>query len=186
MNDGKIIIDKILADAEEAAKAIVAKGQEEADAILKAAKDKVNKELDLYDREASAEAEKASAKEISAAQMQAKKSILETKQAILADILAEAEKRLLSLDDAAYADVIGKMLAQLDKTLGTEIIVSAKDASRLAAVVAEKGFVLSEKHSDISGGFIVKNGDIEYNYSFESFITVQKEEIQQTAAGILF
>ena len=108
--DGKIIIDKILADAEEAAKAIVAKGQEEADAILKAAKDKVNKELDLYDREASAEAEKAASKEISAAQMQAKKSILEAKQAILAEVLAEAEKRLLSLDDAAYADVIGKII----------------------------------------------------------------------------
>ncbi|MGN1231138.1 MAG: hypothetical protein ACI4TP_04490, partial [Anaerotignum sp.] len=78
------------------------------------------------------------------------------------------------------------MLERLDKSLGTEIIVSAKDVSRLAAVVAEKGFVLSEKKADISGGFIVKNGDIEYNYSFESIITVEKEEIQQIAAKILF
>lgn len=43
MNDGKIIIDKIIAEAEEVAKASLAKGQKEADAVLKAAQEKVNK-----------------------------------------------------------------------------------------------------------------------------------------------
>lgn len=186
MNDGKIIIDKIIAEAEEAAKATLARGQKEADAILKAAQDKVDKEMDVFDRNAQAEAEKAASKEISGAEMQAKKAVLEAKQNILVEVIAEAEKRLLSLEDAEYAKVIGGMLERLDKSLGTEIIVSAKDVSRLAAVVAEKGFVLSEKTADISGGFIVKNGDIEYNYSFESIITVEKEEIQQIAAKILF
>ncbi|MGN0136247.1 V-type ATP synthase subunit E [Anaerotignum sp.] len=186
MNDGKIIIDKIIAEAEEAAKATLARGQKEVDAILKNAQDKVDREMDVFDRNAQAEAAKASAKEISGAEMQAKKAILEEKQNILAEVIAEAEKRLLSLEDAEYAKVIGGMLERLDKSLGTEIIVSAKDVSRLAAVVAEKGFVLSEKTADISGGFIVKNGDIEYNYSFESIITVEKEEIQQIAAKILF
>jgi len=182
MNDGKIIIDKIIAEAEEVAKASLAKGQKEADAVLKAAQEKVNKELDVFDRNAQAEAEKAAAKEISGAQMQAKKAILETKQ----EILAEAEKRLLSLDDAAYAKVIGGMLKKLDRSLGTEILVSKKDAARLADVVKENEFTLSAQTADISGGFIVKNGDIEYNYSFESIITVEKEEIQQIAAKILF
>ena len=158
MNDGKIIIDKIIAEAEEVAKASLAKGQKEADAVLKAAQEKVNKELDVFDRNAQAEAEKAAAKEISGAQMQAKKAILETKQEILAETIAEAEKRL----------------------------VSKKDAARLADVVKENEFTLSAQTADISGGFIVKNGDIEYNYSFESIITVEKEEIQQIAAKILF
>ena len=179
MNDGKIIIDKIIAEAEEVAKASLAKGQKEADAVLKAAQEKVNKELDVFDRNAQAEAEKAAAKEISGAQMQAKK-------AILAETIAEAEKRLLSLDDAAYAKVIDGMLKKLDRSLGTEILVSKKDAARLADVVKENEFTLSAQTADISGGFIVKNGDIEYNYSFESIITVEKEEIQQIAAKILF
>lgn len=186
MNDGKIIIDKIIADAEEAAKAILAKGQKEADAILKAAQDKADKEADVLDRNAQAEAEKAAAKEISGAEMKAKKAVLEAKQTILAEVVEEAHNRLLSLEDGEYAKVIGGMLEKLDKSLGTEIIVSQKDRERLANVIAEKGFVLSDKNSDISGGFIVKNGDIEYNYSFESIMTVEKEEIQQMAANILF
>ena len=57
MNDGKIIIDKIIAEAEEVAKASLAKGQKEADAVLKAAQEKVNKELDVFDRNAQAKAE---------------------------------------------------------------------------------------------------------------------------------
>lgn len=157
----------------------LAKGQKEADAVLKAAQEKVNKELDVFDRNAQAEAEKAAAKEISGAQMQAKKAILETKQEILAETIAEAEKRLLSLDDAAYAKVIGGMLKKLDRSLGTEILVSKKDAARLADVVKENEFTLSAQTADISGGFIVKNGDIEYNYSFEFNYYSRKRRNQQ-------
>lgn len=186
MNDGKIIIDKIIAEAEEAAKAMLDKAQKEADDILRAAQEKADKEADVFDRYAQDEADKARSKEISGAEMQAKKAVLEKKQGILAEIINEAEKRLSALDDAEYAKVIGGMLDQLDKSCGTEIIVSGRDKARLAGVVAEKGFTLSEKTGDIDGGFIVKNGDIEYNYSFASIITVEKEEIQQIAAGILF
>lgn len=186
MNDGKIIMDKILADANAAAKVILEKGQQEAAAIQKAAEEKAEKQAELNRKLAKAEAEKALAKEISGAEMQAKRMLLETKQALLADVIAEAEKRLLSLDDAAYAEVIGNMLDRLDPALGTEIIVSARDWSRLAAVIQEKGFTLSTKSGDISGGFIVKNGAIEYNYSFTSILAVEKEEIQQAAAAILF
>lgn len=186
MNDGKIIIDKIISDAEKIAQATIAQAQKEVDSVLKAAKEKALKQLDVMDREAHSEGDKVRSKEISAADMKAKKAILETKQQILAEIIAEAEQRLLSMEDSEYAKVIGGMLAKLDKALGTEVIVSKKDAARLADVVKENGFTLSEKTADINGGFIVKNGDIEYNYSFESIITVEKEAIRQTAAQILF
>ena len=43
MNDGKIIIDKIIAEAEEAAKSILDKAQKEADEILRIAQDKARK-----------------------------------------------------------------------------------------------------------------------------------------------
>lgn len=186
MNDGKIIIDKIIAEAEEAAKAILDKAQKEADEILRIGQEKADKEADVFDRYAQDEADKARSKEISGAEMQAKKAVLEKKQSILSEVIAEAEKRLSALGDAEYAEVIGGMLDRLDKANGTEIIVSEKDQARLAGVIADKGFTLSQKTGDIDGGFIVKNGDIEYNYSFASIINVEKEEIQQIAAGILF
>ena len=48
------------------------------------------------------------------------------------------------------------------------------------------GYKVSDETRDIEGGFVVKNGDIEYNYSFKSIITVEREDILQLAAGILF
>lgn len=186
MNDGKIIIDKIISDAQKVADVTLSQAQKEADAILKAAKDKALRQLDQMDREANSEAERVKSKEISTADMQARKAILATKQEILAEVIAEAEARLIGLEDSEYKRVIGGMLERLDASLGKEIIVSAKDRERLAETIQEKGFVLSAHTADINGGFIVKNGDIEYNYSFASILAVEKEAIRKAAAEILF
>ena len=186
MNDGRIIIDKIIADADESVKKIMSEAKEAADAVIGAAEDKAAKEKARNDKAVAEEKDKVAAKQISGAQMETKKAVLAQKQAILEEVIAEAEKRLCNLGDGEYAEVIGKMLDNIDKGLGTEVIVSERDKARLAAVVGEKGFTLSDKTADISGGLIIRNGDIEYNYSFGSIISIEKEEIQQIAAKILF
>lgn len=186
MNDGKIIIDKIISDAEETVNKIMTDAKEAAEAIIKSYEDKAAKEKAKNDQLVAEEKEKVRAKQISSAQMNAKKTVLAQKQRILEDVICQAEKRLLSLSDAEYASVIGNMLEAMDQTLGTEVIVSPKDRTRLAGVISEKGFVLSDRTADIEGGLIIRNGDIEYNYSFSSIITIEKDEIQQTAAKILF
>lgn len=73
MNDGKIIIDKIIADADETVKKIMADAKEAADAIIKEAEDKAAKEMAKSDRVVAEEKEKLYAKQISSAEMQAKK-----------------------------------------------------------------------------------------------------------------
>ncbi|MPN42065.1 V-type proton ATPase subunit E [bioreactor metagenome] len=156
------------------------------EAILKAAEEKAKRESDILKKNAETEAEKIKAKAISGAELQGKITVLQEKQGIIEDIIAEAKKRLETLPDAQYAETVGNMLAKLDKEIGKEIIVSKGDRERLASVIEEKGFVLPEQSRELDGGFIVRNGDIEYNYSFESIITVEQEEIRQIAAKILF
>ncbi|WP_027398845.1 V-type ATP synthase subunit E [Anaerovorax odorimutans] len=186
MNDGKIIIDKIIEKAEEEAKAIKEKANLEAEAIIKAAEEKAKRESEALKKDADIEAEKVKSKAISGAELQRKITILQEKQNLLEDVIAEAKKRLKTLPDAQYAETVGIMLDGLDKKNGTEIIVSERDRERLAPIVKEKGFNLSNQSRELDGGFIVKNGDIEYNYSFESIIAVEQEEIRQIAAKILF
>ena len=186
MNDGKIIINKIIEKAEAEANAIKEKANLEVEAVLKAAEEKAKRESDVLKKNAEIEAEKIKAKAISGAELQGKITVLQEKQSILEDVIAEAKKRLQTLPDAQYAETIGIMLAKLDKEIGNEIIVSKGDRERLASVIKEKGFILSDQNRELDGGFIVKNGDIEYNYSFDSIITVEQEEIRQIAAKILF
>lgn len=186
MNDGKIIIDKIIADAEETVKKITDDAKRAAEATIKSYEDKAAKEKARNDKVVADEKARVIAKQISSAQMNAKKAVLAKKQSILEDVIKESEKRLLNLSDSEYVSVIGAMLDSIDKGLGTEVIVSSKDRDRLADVISKKGFVLSDKTADIEGGLIIRNGDIEYNYSFNSIITIEKDDIQQIAAKILF
>lgn len=186
MNDGKIIIDKIMAETDAEIQAIFTQAKRETDELQKSAKEKIEKEADRYRRMAEEEGRKAHAKEVSAAEMDAKKALLQEKQNLLEEVLQEAVRRLENLSNEEYENVIGNMLDSLNLEQGKVIMVSEKDKRRLANIVARKGFILSDKTANIDGGFIVKNGDIEYNYSFAAIMTVQKEEMQMTAANILF
>ena len=67
-----------------------------------------------------------------------------------------------------------------------QTIFSSDDRQTFSLKAKEMGLKVSEETRDIDGGFVVKNGDIEYNYSFKSIISVEREDILQLAAGILF
>ncbi len=186
MHEGRIIINKIMSEADTEIQALTTQVNQEIAQMQKTANEKIEKEQDRYRKLAEEEGRKAHAKEVSAAEMEAKKALLQEKQNILEEVLQEAVERLENLSDTEYETVVGNMLDGLNPEQGTEILVSKKDQRRLANIVTRKGFTLSEQAANIDGGFIVKNGDIEYNYSFAAIMTVQKEEMQMTAANILF
>lgn len=185
MDNGQNLIDKILADANAQAEEIKKAAKEEAEQIIAAAKAKASKEKAAADKITVLEAEKAASKELSAADMQAKKLILAEKQKCIEEVIAETEKKLASLKGEEYKNVILKMIKNAD-CKDSEIIFSGKDKTELQKSVEDMGLKVSDETRDIDGGFVVKKGDVEYNYSFKSIITVEREEIQQIAAGILF
>lgn len=186
MSDGQNIINKIIADAKADAEIIIDTAKKEANGVIASAKERAERENASYMNLAQAEADKARAKEISGADMAAKKMILSKKQELLEDVIKEAEKKLLNLKPKEYAEVVSMMLDSTDKGKDVEVILSEKDKAVLSSVVAAKGFKVSDESRDITGGFVVKKGDIEYNYSFESIIAVEHEDIEQIVAEILF
>lgn len=184
--NGQNMIDKILTDAAAEAKKTTDAAAKEAEAVLEAAKVKAERESASLNALAQIEADKAAAKEISSAEMQARKIILTKKQTILEEVIATAKANLLSLTAVEYKVIIIGMLDKAEIEESAEVIFNSKDKDALGKEVAAKGYKVSNETRDIDGGFIVKKGDIEYNYSFESIISVEKEDIEQIAAEILF
>lgn len=184
MSNEQKIIDKIMADAEREKNIILDKAQSEADATIRKANEQAAKELEQAAILAEAEAEKAVAKVISSAEMEAKKMILAQKQSCLEQTLELVKEKLHAQSAEEYEKTILSMLAKAEK--GEEIIFSEKDRKALQKAVSEAGYTVSEETRDISGGFIVKKGDIEFNYSFEAMMAVEKEQIEQMIAEILF
>lgn len=185
MENGQNLIDKILADANAQAQAIKDEATKAAEEVINAAKSKAQRETESYDKITAEEAQKAASKQLSAADMEAKKLILAEKQKCIEEVIEEAEKRLMALEGDEYKNVILSMIKNAD-CKNSEVILSKKDNEALKADIEALGVKVSDEIRDIDGGFVVKKGDIEYNYSFKSIITVEKEEIQQLAASILF
>ncbi len=186
MNNEKKIIDKIIADANSKAQEILTEAQLEVSKKIEAAELKAKKELDAELDIAKVEAVKAKAKEISSRDMIAKKKILETKQQLIDEAIKSAKEKLLSLGDKEVESTIIAMLKQANVDNTIDVILSQKYGIDLKNAIENAGYKISSEIRDISGGFILKKGDIEYNYSFEAIIAVQREELEQIAAKILF
>ena len=112
--------------------------------------------------------------------------ILATKQSCIKMALDRVKQKLSELSDKEYVDMIVTMINTAEK--GEEVIFSQKDKQNemLMAKMAENQVTVSNETRPLDGGFIVKKGEIEYNYSFEAILTVEKENIEQIAAEILF
>ncbi|MBR5228454.1 MAG: V-type ATP synthase subunit E [Firmicutes bacterium] len=186
MNRGQNIIEKILSDARAEAAKIEETARLEAEKTIAEAKEKAEKEKLKIETASADEAARAAAKEISSAEMRAKQMILSAKQKCIEDIVNAAKQNLAQLSDQEYSKVILGMIGSAKPSEGCDIILSAADKAKLADEITKQGYVVAEETRDISGGFIIRKGDIEYNYSFESIISVEKEDIDLTAAKILF
>lgn len=70
------------------------------------------------------------------------------------------------------------MIEKLNCIDDLEIVLFKKDKKILKDVLLKKGIKVFDEIRDIIGGFIVKKGDIEYNYLFEVIIVVEYEYIE--------
>lgn len=180
------IIDKIIDDANVRANEIIEIANKEAENVLAKKHEELKKEEKAFNTLADSEAEKAFSKEISGAERRAKQIILSAKQEMIKSVVDAAAKRLNSLSDDEYRDAVMKMLEKADFKDGTEVLVNEKDFNILKDTILNSGYKVSDKFANIEKGFIIKKGDIEYNYSFASILTIEREEIEKTVANILF
>ena len=121
----------------------------EVEAILKDAETKAAAVRAEYEAKAKAEAEaaaqvgrEAAARQLerleSAAKMDAKKELLAAKQACLDEAFEAARKKLLSLPEEEYVELLAKLAVKAAKTGREELIFSAADRERVGAKVVSK------------------------------------------------
>ena len=185
MSSEKKITDKIVADAVAEKARILEEAKKQADSVINRAKEQAAKFLENEDVLSDAEAEKARDKEISGAEMQAKKMILAKKQECVKMVLERVKEKLFTLSEQEYIQMIVSMLEKAEK--GDEVVFSQKDKQNNALMekLEQKHITVSSETRPLQGGFIVKKGEIEYNYSFEAILAVEKENIEQIAAEVL-
>ncbi len=181
--DAQAEIDRILADAHAKAEDVLARGKAQA-AAEKA-------ELTAKNERAAAEREE---RLISAAQMEARKVRLAAKQEMVEKAYVLALKKLCGLPKEQYAGAVAELLVQAAPEGRGEVIFApaqrdgiGKAAVALANEKLGKGqLVLAEETRPIQGGFILKNGNVEVNATFETLVRLQRGETAGAVADLLF
>ena len=179
MQEAKKEAEAIIGDAKTEAEDILANAKLESDALeneMKAVTDK--------------KAENAAESQKSSSQLYVRNAVLLKKRQEIDKTLDELLKYLLALDTDRYFEVLLKLVKTRAGKDGVMLLNSA-DLSRAPEgfknALKEQGITLSDKALDsISGGFVLKFGDVEENADFSALIAENNELLTDIIGRELF
>ena len=193
MNGIETIIQRLNTDAKAETDALLDKARQDAAAITARCQAQADTEpVDLAARTQRAAAEREE-RLVSAAQMEARKTILAAKQAVMEEVYAKALEKLRSLPQDRAVEVLASLLNEAAPQGKGEVLFSAQDRETVGraavdAANAQNGgqLTLSGETANIPGGFILRHGSIEVNCAYDTLIRLQKTETAGQVARQLF
>ncbi|GAE87741.1 V-type ATP synthase subunit E [Acetivibrio straminisolvens] len=192
------IKERIIEEARAQAEANIKRAQEEAAKIIETAQKEADAKKAQILEKAKKEAVDVKKRLKAMAELEARKKKLQARQEVVEEAFNKAIEKLNSLPDREYEEIISRLIINSVQSGTEEIILSPKDKQRISAgfieninkKLSEKGIDgkirLSEETKNISGGFILKSGDIEINNSFEAIIRMKREEVEAQVIKALF
>ncbi len=191
MNGSERILSRIRTDCDESVRKIETHAQHEHDRIIADAQHRA-------DTQAAAVAEKTAQKRAqletssqSRAQLARRNALLKQRRKEIDTTVEELEAYLLGLGDNEYFEAIYRLAAKLRGKSG-EIFLNKKDLKRLPEnftkrmAAAGVDASVSQTPADITGGFILKSGDVEENMEFAAIISAGRDEIEDLINRELF
>ena len=181
--DTQAEIDQGAAQAQAEAERIAARYRAQAEAE--------GKDLAARNEKAAAEREE---RLVSAARMEARKTALAAKQEMVERAYDLALEKLCAMPKAQYVEAAARLLVKAAPDGRGEVILSAEDRTRVGADLVAKAntllkngkLTLSGQTRPIRGGFILKNGNVEVNCTFETLVRLQRTETAGAVAKQLF
>lgn len=191
------ILKAIESDSKAQAETVILQAKQEAEEIMEAAKKEAEKKCAQIAENSDADVKAVISRAESAASLQERKMILDAKQQIISNIIADARNYLVKLPDSDYLEIILEMVKRHAHKKAGKILFTETDKrrlpqdfnSRLKAALSElpgASLVLAEETASIDGGFLLKYGDIEENCSFDALFDAAKEALQDRVNTLLF
>jgi V/A-type H+-transporting ATPase subunit E len=190
------VVEKILADARVEAEKIKKQAQER-EAAEHA---RLDEQLSRFQEQTQALARKAAEDErahlLAAARMDIAKEYLAEKAKVLREVFEEARRRLQSLPEQEYRDLMVRLMAQAADTGEEEVVVSRNETrinqdlvNRVNQQLAAQGkghLKLSGEKAHINGGFILRRGRIKTNVSYDVLLDRARQDLEIQLAKELF
>ncbi|MGI6071852.1 MAG: V-type ATP synthase subunit E [Lachnospiraceae bacterium] len=192
-------LDKIIEHIESSAAGTAAQIKENATAeaakILEEGKKNALAKEATIRKQGEADVLSAEKKVQSEAGMAQKRHILNSKQAIISEVMDSALKKIQAMKAEEYFDIILRMVKRYAEAGDGTIRFNAYDLERMPedfesrineAIGDRCRLVVSRQGAAINGGFILDYGDIEENCSFEALLDASAETLRDKISRILF
>lgn len=198
MNGIDRITERIEADAREQAKAIIAEAEQRCAEIRKENENKAQERYWELIRSGTKDCESKLERRKSAAEMDAKKSVLALKQDCVAEAFDMAKRRLSDMPEDGYAVFLARLAASAAVTGSEEIVLSARDKERSGKVILERAnaavaakgltpaLTLAEDTREMCGGLVLRSGGVEDNCSIEALVEMLRGSMTAVVAHTLF
>lgn len=191
MNNGDKILGSIRSDCDKAVSVINADSAKVCDEILAKGRTDAEKAAKEVDAKAQKKAVQMKAASTSRAELEKRNTLLKKRREEIDITFKAIYDYLINLDGENYFNIIYKLCSKLSGRQG-ELLFNSKDLERLPkdfeARLESIGLnaKLSKNIADITGGFILKCGDIEENMSFSSMLSDRREQIEDLINRELF
>lgn len=192
------ILERIAGDAQKEIDRITERATSNAEKTIQEAE----KEAEILKAESlqRAKEEAAQRKErmIAMARLDFRKRILGEKQRAIDTVFQEAIEKLCNLEEDEYRALMKRMLLSGVQTGEEEVILAQRDKTKLTSSFIDElneelrnnekkgNLTISEETREISGGFILRGGDIELNSTFESLLESSRDELESEVGQLLF
>lgn len=198
MNGLDKITSRIIAEAEEEAKIVLEEAKASADEVLKDFEAKAKNEYDSKYAAGKDEIEQNYQRIERTMSLDAKKESLTLKQELIAKAYELAKKQILEMDEKDYVAFLAKQAGSAAITGNEEVILNEADCKKIGekviesanSILKERGLPqnlrLSSISRPISGGLMLKQGDVEVNCSLDTLLELSRNTLDAEIAGILF
>jgi V/A-type H+-transporting ATPase subunit E len=193
MNGIEKITQRIAADAQAEITQLLSQADEQAERIA----EKYQQQAQRERSESRAKNEKAAQEReerlVSVAQMESRKALLAARQNQVEAAFDQALDQLCQLPREKYIAVAAELLIRAAEEGKGQVIFSQADRETVGQAVVDAAnaachgtLALSPETRNGKGGFLLVNGSVEINCSFDTLVRLQRSEMAGEVAGILF
>ncbi|MDR7871478.1 MAG: V-type ATP synthase subunit E [Tissierellaceae bacterium] len=183
MSNLENLIEKILEDGKMEAQTITKESEKNNQEILDSKISEANEKKDRILEKANREAVMLKERIISEAELRIRDEKLKAKRQVLDKVFILAKERLVNIDEDTYMSFLKNSLNKMNLK-GTEVLIVP---DRFKEIVQKSGVYSNVSNNEsIDSGFLLKDGNIIMNYSFESLVDFRREDIEVEIAQVLF
>ena len=192
------ITSRILADAEAECAAVKAESDKHCGEIKAEAEKKAQDEYWRLVREGVKDTEQRVQRMDRTARLEARKSVLNMKQDAVTKAFELARDKIAELPERDYVGFLARQAAEAAITGQEEVIFCERDRAAVGAkavkaaneLLAGRGLpgtlTLSDAVREMSGGLVLKQGDIEVNCTVDALLDLSRGELAARVAEVLF